>query len=61
MPTQERGHVMTEDIVAIAKRMVVGRKRDGRSVYDPQARIDLVRASQRPRASRVCVASTPMC
>lgn len=50
---------MTEDIEAIAKRLVVGRKRDGRSIYDPQARSDLVRASQHPgvslaRVARLC-------
>lgn len=50
---------MTEDIEAIAKRLVVGRKRDGRSIYDPQARSDLVRASQQPgvslaRVARLC-------
>lgn len=37
---------MTEDIEAIAKRLVVGHKRDGRSIYDPQARSDLVQASR---------------
>jgi transposase len=50
---------MTEDIEAIAKRLVVGRKRDGRSIYDPQARSELVRASQQPgvslaRIARLC-------
>lgn len=50
---------MTEDIESIAKRLVVGRKRDGRSIYDPQARRDLVKASQQPgtslaRIARLC-------
>lgn len=50
---------MTEDIESIAKRLVVGHKRDGRSIYDPQARSDLVRASQQPgvslaRIARLC-------
>ncbi len=36
---------MTEEIEAIARRVVVGHKHDGRSIYDLQARIDLVRAS----------------
>lgn len=50
---------MTEDIESIARRLVVGRKRDGRSIYDPQARSDLVRASQQPgvslaRIARMC-------
>lgn len=50
---------MTEDIEAIAKRLVVGRKRDGRSIYDPRARSELVRASRQPgvslaRIARMC-------
>ena len=47
---------MTEDIEAIARRLVVGRKRDGRSIYDPQARSDLVRASQVPGVSLARIA-----
>ena len=47
---------MTEDIESIAKRLVVGRKRDGRSIYDPQARSDLVRASQQPGVSLARIA-----
>ena len=49
---------MTEEIEAIAKRLVVGHKRDGRSIYDPQARIDLVRASRQPGVSLAKVART---
>lgn len=50
---------MSEDIEAIAKRLVVGHKRDGRSIYDPLARIDLVRACRGPgvslaRVARMC-------
>ena len=50
---------MTEEIEAIATRLVVGHKRDGRSIYDPQARSELVRASQQPgvslaRIARLC-------
>lgn len=50
---------MTEDIESIAKRLVVGHKRDGRSIYDRLARSDLVRASRQPgvslaRIARVC-------
>ena len=50
---------MTQDIESIAKRLVVGHKRDGRSIYDPQARSDLVKASQQPgtslaRIARLC-------
>src|ERR671938_510588 len=47
---------MTEDIESIAKRLVVGRKRDGRSIYDPQARSELVKASQQPGASLARIA-----
>lgn len=51
--------MMTEDIESIAKRLVVGHKRDGRSIYDRQARSDLVRASREPgvslaRIARIC-------
>lgn len=47
---------MTEEVEAIAKRLVVGHKRDGRSIYDPQARSDLVRASQQPGVSLAKIA-----
>lgn len=33
---------MSEDIEELAKRLVVGRKRDGRSIYDPQAKAELI-------------------
>ena len=49
---------MSEGIEAIAKRLVVGRKRDGRSIYDPQARSDLVRASRQPGVSLAKLART---
>lgn len=49
---------MTEEIEAIAKRLVVGRKRDGRSIYDPQARSDLVQASRQPGVSLAKIART---
>jgi transposase len=49
---------MTEEIEAIAKRLVVGHKRDGRSIYDRQARSDLVRASQQPGVSLAKIART---
>jgi transposase len=49
---------MTEEIEAIAKRLVIGHKRDGRSIYDPQARSDLVRASQQPGVSLAKIART---
>ena len=49
---------MTEEIEAIAKRLVVGHKRDGRSIYDAQARSDLVQASRQPGVSLAKVART---
>jgi transposase len=49
---------MTEEIEAIARRLVVGHKRDGRSIYDPQARSELVRASRQPGASLARIART---
>ncbi len=49
---------MTEDIEAIARRLVVGHKRDGRSIYDPQARDELVRASRQPGVSLARIART---
>lgn len=49
---------MTEEIEAIARRLVVGHKRDGRSIYDPQARRDLVRASRQPGVSLAKIART---
>jgi transposase len=49
---------MTEEIEAIAKRLVVGRKRDGRSIYDPQARSELVRVCGQPGVSLAKIART---
>ena len=49
---------MTEEIEAIAKRLVVGRKRDGRSIYDPQARVDLVRVCRQSGVSLAKIART---
>jgi transposase len=49
---------MTEEIEAIAKRLVVGHKRDGRSIYDPQARGELVRACRQPGVSLARIART---
>ncbi len=49
---------MTEEIEAIARRLVVGRKRDGRSIYDPKARSDLVQASRQPGVSLAKIART---
>ena len=49
---------MTEEIEAIARRLVVGHKRDGRSIYDPQARSDLVHAIRQPGVSLAKIART---
>lgn len=49
---------MTEDIEAIAKRLVVGHKRDGRSVYDEQVKKELVRACRQPGVSLARIART---
>jgi transposase len=49
---------MTEEIEAIAKRLVVGRKRDGRSIYDAQARGELVRVCRQPGMSLAKIART---
>ena len=49
---------MTEEVEAIARRLVVGHKRDGRSIYDPRARTDLVRVSRQPGVSLAKIART---
>ena len=49
---------MTEEIEAIAKRLVVGHKRDGRSIYDQQARGELVRVCRQPGVSLAKIART---
>lgn len=47
---------MTEDIESIAKRLVIGNKRDGRSIYDVQAKHALVQACLQPGVSLAGVA-----
>ena len=42
---------MTEQITELKQRLVVGRKRDGRNCYDPQARRELIEASLQPGVS----------
>lgn len=47
------------DIEAIAKRLVIGHKRDGRSIYDATAKAELVAACAQPgvslaRVARLC-------
>jgi transposase len=42
---------MTENTTEIAKRLVIGRKRDGRNCYDPEAKRALVEACLQPGVS----------
>jgi transposase len=42
---------MSDGVEELARRLVVGRKSDGRSVYDEAAKADLVAACGRPGAS----------
>jgi transposase len=47
---------MTEDIESIAKRLVIGNKRDGRCIYDAQAKHALVQACLQPGVSLARIA-----
>ena len=49
---------MTEQIVELKQRLVVGRKRDGRNCYDPQAKRELIEACLRPEVSVAKLALT---
>jgi len=49
---------MTEQIVELKQRLVVGRKRDGRNCYDPQAKRELIEACLRPGISVAKLALT---
>lgn len=42
---------MTENATGLARPLVVGRKRDGRNCYDPQAKRELVEACLQPGVS----------
>ena len=42
---------MTDEVAELARRLVVGRKSDGRSVYDEVAKAELVSACGRPGVS----------
>lgn len=42
---------MSDGIEELVRRLVVGRKRDGRSVYDEEAKAELVAACSKPGAS----------
>jgi transposase len=50
---------MTEELEAIAKRLVLRQKRDGRNMYDPRAKAELLSLARQPGVSlakiaRVC-------
>ena len=45
------GHVTSEGIEELARRLVVGHKRDGRSIYDPQAKAELIEICRRGEVS----------
>lgn len=47
---------MSDGIEQLAQRLVVGHKRDGRSIYDAQAKRELVRACRQPGVSLAKVA-----
>jgi transposase len=47
---------MTEQIEAIARRLVLKQKRDGRSVYDPTAKAELLRLAREPGMSLAKIA-----
>ena len=49
---------MTEQIVELKQRLVVGRKRDGRNCYDPQAKRELIEACLRSGVSVAKLALT---
>jgi transposase len=47
---------MSEGIEELARRLVIGHKRDGRSIYDPQAKAELIEICRRGEASMAKVA-----
>ena len=49
---------MTEQIIELKQRLVVGRKRDGRNCYDPQAKRELIEACLQPGVSVAKLALT---
>ena len=42
---------MTENVTELSRPLVIGRKRDGRTCYDPEAKRELVAACLRPGVS----------
>ena len=57
-PRRTRWTPMTEQIVELKQRLVVGRKRDGRHCYDPQAKRELIEACLHPGVSVAKLALT---
>ncbi len=49
---------MTEQITELKQRLVVGRKRDGRNCYDPEAKRELIEAGLQPGVSVAKLALT---
>ena len=47
---------MSEGIEGLAQRLVIGHKRDGRSIYDPQAKAELIEICRRGEISMAKVA-----
>ena len=47
---------MTDSLAELARRLVVGHKRDGRSIYDDKAKRELVLACREPGASMARIA-----
>jgi transposase len=47
---------MSDEWMELAQRLVVGRKRDGRCVYDERAKLDLVMAARQPGVSVAAIA-----
>jgi len=47
---------MSEGIEELAQRLVIGHKRDGRSIYDPQAKAELIEICRRGEVSMAKVA-----
>ena len=47
---------MSDDIAELARRLIIGHKRDGRSIYDAQAKHELILACREPGASMAKIA-----
>ena len=55
------GHVVSEELEALARRLVVGHKRDGRSIYDAQAKAELMEICRRGEMSMAKLARACGC